>query len=150
MYMYILMLLQNLILGLQVSTETFHWTKISRDSFRTNFFLIFNQIMWLVPCWILTLLLAFILRFPALAFFYMTFDFFFVESSFWCFYIPYILYLVESFSCRCKDLRLFSNYTWLVHCTLTLLPLCVAGVLRDLAFAVFALHLILSLFNSRG
>ena len=56
MYLCILMLLQNLILGLQVSTETISLRQKSPETHYALFFLIFNPIMWLVPCKILTLL----------------------------------------------------------------------------------------------
>ena len=74
-----------------------------------------------------------------------------MESFFWCFYIPCCLYLVESFFFRFFNAHLVGTYFCYFHITCglyfsaILLPLFVAGDLRNLVPAVFALHLLLTL-----
>ena len=77
--------------------------KIFRNSFRTTFFVTFNPIIWLIPFQILLFLFINVRDFPLASscscFLYIAWRLQFVESSFWCFYIPCSLYLVKFFSC---------------------------------------------------
>ena len=163
---WILMYLYRLMLLLDFRPSSKYWnhfteTKIFRNSFCTDCFLTFNQIMWLVPCKILTLifleckwlsscdflLLPFLhCMWPTLCgipFLVILHSMQLVPrgilfmSFLWCMWLA----CVETFFCYC-------HITFGLYLCWILLQLHVAGALRSLVFAVFEVHMILTLQKS--